>query len=102
MPIQITKVNFSYPSSNANLFEDFTLQIAEGWTCVAGSNGCGKSTLLKLVAGILVPDGGKISFGGNASAEKGAVYCAQETSEPPENLYPAFWSDANEVRKLFS
>ena len=102
MSIQITKVNFSYPSSNANLFEDFTLQIAEGWTCVAGSNGCGKSTLLKLIAGILVPDGGKISFGGNGSAEKGAVYCAQETSEPPENLYTAFWSEDNEVRKFFS
>ena len=102
MSIQITKLSFSYPESNANLFEDFSLQIAEGWTCVAGSNGCGKSTLLKLIAGILVPDGGKISCGGNGSSEKGAVYCAQETSEPPENLYTAFWSDDNEARKFFS
>ncbi len=109
MSIQITKLNFSYPESNANLFEDFSLQIAEGWTCVAGSNGCGKSTLLKLIAGLLVPDGGKILCG-NAGAKSGAVgaaagetiYCAQETAEPPENLYAAFWSDDNEARKFFS
>ena len=30
------------------------------------------------------------------------MYCAQETSEIPENLYSAFWSDDNEVRKFFS
>ncbi|MEE3411989.1 MAG: ATP-binding cassette domain-containing protein [Treponema sp.] len=109
MSIQITKLNFSYPESNANLFEDFSLQIAEGWTCVAGSNGCGKSTLLKLIAGIIVPDSGKI-LRGNTSAKSGAVgpaagdviYCAQETAEPPENLYAAFWSDDNEARKFFS
>ena len=109
MSIQITKLNFSYPESNANLFEDFSLQIAEGWTCVAGSNGCGKSTLLKLIAGLLVPDGGKIVCG-NAGAKAGAVgpaagemiYCAQETAEPPENLFAAFWSDDNEARKFFS
>ena len=109
MSIQITKLSFSYPESNANLFEDFSLQIAEGWTCVAGSNGCGKSTLLKLIAGLLVPDGGKILCG-NAGAKSGAVgpaagetiYCAQETAEPPENLYAAFWSDDNEARKFFS
>ena len=101
MSIQITKLNFSYPASTANLFEDFTLQIAEGWTCVAGSNGCGKSTLLKLIAGILQADGGKISFGNGGNAGD-VIYCTQETAEPPENLYTAFWSDDNEARKFFS
>ena len=66
MSIQITKLNFSYPSSSGNLFEDFSLQIGDGWTCIAGSNGCGKSTLLKLIAGLIKADGGKISFEGNA------------------------------------
>ncbi|MBQ5448481.1 MAG: ABC-F family ATP-binding cassette domain-containing protein, partial [Treponema sp.] len=96
MSIQITKLNFSYPSSSGNLFEDFSLQIGDGWTCVAGSNGCGKSTLLKLIAGLIKADGGKISFEGNA------VYCPQETQELPDNLYTAFWSDENDVRKFFS
>ena len=96
MSIQITKLNFSYPSSSTNLFEDFSLQISDGWTCIAGSNGCGKSTLLKLIAGILLPDEGKISSGRNT------IYCAQETSEVPENLYAAFWSCENDVRQFFS
>ncbi|MCR5762653.1 MAG: ATP-binding cassette domain-containing protein [Treponema sp.] len=100
MSIQITNLNFSYPSASANLFEDFSIQITDGWTCVAGSNGCGKSTLLKLVAGILQADGGKISIGDKGLGD--VVYCPQETEEVPENLYSAFWSDDNEARKFFS
>ena len=56
MSLQIQKLYFSYPTSHVTLFEDFSLQFYDGWTCVAGSNGCGKSTLLKLIAGLLIPD----------------------------------------------
>ena len=96
MSIQIFNLNFSYSSSNSTLFEDFSIQFYDGWTCVAGSNGCGKSTLLKLVAGLINPDSGKISCEGSV------IYCPQETAEIPENLYTAFWSDDNEVRRFFS
>ena len=102
MPIHITKLHFSYPTSTACLFEDFSLQIPEGWTCIAGSNGCGKSTLLRLIAGILQPDSGTISCAPESRHAEAAVYCPQETAEMPDNLYTAFWSDDNEARKFFS
>ena len=103
MTIQINKLHFSYPHSHSNLFEDFSLSVYDGWTCFAGSNGCGKTTLLKLIAGMLIPDSGSILVDGEkiTDAEE-AIYCAQETSEIPENLYSAFWSPDNEVRRFFS
>ena len=105
MSIQISNLNFSYSSSNSTLFEDFSLQFFDGWTCVAGSNGCGKSTLLKLIGGLIEPDDGKISCDGvmkSDMSENSIIYCPQETAEIPENLYTAFWSDDNEVRRFFS
>ena len=100
MSLQITNLYFSYPTSHTTLFEDFSLQFYEGWTCIAGSNGCGKSTLLKLIAGLLSPDNGRI-FTGGSTASNSTIYCPQETSEIPENLYSVFWSDDNEVRRFF-
>ena len=103
MSLQIQKLYFSYPTSHVTLFEDFSLNFYDGWTCVAGSNGCGKSTLLKLIAGLLLPDSGKISGEGVGDNSYGQIiYCPQETSDIPENLYSVFWSDDNEVRRFFS
>ena len=101
MSLQIQKLYFSYPTSHVTLFEDFSLQFYDSWTCVAGSNGCGKSTLLKLIAGLLIPDSGKIS-GADDNSNGEIIYCPQETAEVPENLYSVFWSNDNEVRRFFS
>lgn len=101
MLLQIEKLYFSYPTTPANLFEDFSLQFNDGWTCLAGSNGCGKSTLLKLIAGSLLPDSGRI-FTGATISNNDIVYCPQETSQIPENIYSVFWSDDNEIRRFFS
>ena len=42
MSLEIQKLYFSYSSSHVTLFEDFSVQFNDGWTCIAGSNGCGK------------------------------------------------------------
>ena len=101
MSLEIQKLYFSYPSSHVTLFEDFSLQFNDDWTCIAGSNGCGKSTLLKLIADLLKPDEGRIVRGGQSTTGC-VIYCPQETAEVPENLYSVFWSDDNEVRRFFS
>ena len=101
MALQIQNLYFSYPLSHTTLFEDFSIQFYDGWNCIAGSNGCGKSTLLKLIAGLLSPDNGRIvTVGATSNGE--IVYCPQETFDMPENLFSAFWSDDNEVRRFFS
>jgi ABC-type polysaccharide/polyol phosphate transport system ATPase subunit len=41
---------------------DASLEVARGeWIGLYGPNGCGKTTLLRLLAGLLVPDGGSIT-----------------------------------------
>jgi iron(III) transport system ATP-binding protein len=45
--------------------DDITFNISPGEIiCLLGPSGCGKSTLLRLVAGIEVPDSGRIAIGG--------------------------------------
>ena len=64
MSLQIQKLYFSYPTSHVTLFEDFSLQFYDGWTCIAGSNGCGKSTLLKMLLRYIEVEYGHISIAG--------------------------------------
>src|SRR5262245_26815336 len=45
--------------------DDVTIEIADGEAVsVVGASGCGKSTLLKVVAGLEIPDLGRVSFNG--------------------------------------
>lgn len=44
---------------------DVDLQVGRGITVVFGPSGSGKSTILSIVAGLLMPDAGRVSLGGD-------------------------------------
>jgi len=62
--IQLHSLSFGHTPTQP-IFQDFNWQVARGdmWA-ILGSSGCGKTTLLYLLAGLLVPDRGKIEING--------------------------------------
>ncbi|MGH7227219.1 MAG: ATP-binding cassette domain-containing protein, partial [Gemmataceae bacterium] len=69
--LQLVGVSKSYNGKSALLPTD--LCVAEGKTTVLiGPSGCGKSTLLRLMAGLIQPDSGVVTFDGVALTEANA------------------------------
>lgn len=60
--IKLKDVNKSY--DGISVIRNFSLEIQRGdKIAVIGNNGRGKTTLLKLIAGVIVPDSGTITYG---------------------------------------
>ena len=69
----VLKIEHLFKSYNEGepVLSDFNLEVPPGRIVgLLGPNGCGKSTLLKLVAGLLVPDSGKIYIDGIERSEE--------------------------------
>ena len=59
--MKITLHEISKAFGGRDIFTNFSLDIESGMhLCVCGPNGMGKSTLLRLVAGLEVPDAGRV------------------------------------------
>jgi tungstate transport system ATP-binding protein len=67
-PLALEDLRFS--AGGKALIDSITLQLAPGTrSVVMGPNGAGKSLLLRLIAGLLQPGGGRITYGGRAADE---------------------------------
>jgi len=56
---------FANPDNKLHVLQDISFHVERGeFLGIIGRNGCGKSTLLKLLAGIYLPDSGKIKING--------------------------------------
>ena len=59
-------VSFAAPDGRLVALDGCSLDVPAGsFTVVIGPNGCGKSTLLRVIAGLLVPDAGRVDVGGS-------------------------------------
>lgn len=85
---------YSYP-----VLQNFNLSLPSGKIIgLLGPNGCGKSTLMKLVAGLLVPDGGEIFVCGEPRSEASNALI----SYLPERTYFSAGMRVDELISYFS
>ncbi len=76
----LSHVSFAYP--DRVVLRDFSAQLAPGVALVLGGDGRGKTTVLELLAGVLVPDDGRLQLGGVFLDEQPEAYRQQ-----------VFWKD---------
>jgi len=63
--LKIENLTFTYPGRSKATIGDLSLDIPAGGVYgLLGRNGVGKSTLLYLIAGLLTPDAGRVTFDG--------------------------------------
>jgi NitT/TauT family transport system ATP-binding protein len=96
----ITVRGLSKTFGDAPVYEHFDVDIARGeFVSVFGPNGCGKSTLINLIAGLVLPDGGEILFGGKTLAATKIGYVFQNYREA---LFPwlTAWNNIEYPLKL--
>ncbi|HIC89358.1 MAG TPA: ABC transporter ATP-binding protein, partial [Anaerolineae bacterium] len=81
--VNLLQLSKAYSGSDTYAVHDLTLEIASGQiTALLGPSGCGKTTTLKMIAGLLHPTQGDITFDGHSvlgipAERRGAVMVFQ-------------------------
>ncbi|MDF9842991.1 MULTISPECIES: ABC transporter ATP-binding protein [unclassified Paenibacillus] len=72
--LSITNLSYSYGAGSGRpVIQGLSMNVQQGeFISLVGASGCGKSTLLRIIAGLLEPSSGDISFGGRPSTGSAA------------------------------
>lgn len=83
--ISVQRVSKTFPSSRGEVpaLLDVTLAVEPGeFMCLVGPSGCGKSTLLKILAGLIEPTSGEVTFLANGSRPRTAMVFQEHSLFP--------------------
>ena len=70
--LELGNVTFTFPGENEPVLKDLSLRVAPGETvALVGPSGGGKSTILSIAAGLLTPDHGAATLGGERLTQPG-------------------------------
>lgn len=74
--LELDDVAFAFPGENVPIVSSISLRVAPGeMVALVGPSGGGKSTILSLAAGLLTPDGGVVTLGGECLTRPGLAAC---------------------------
>ncbi len=61
--VSVDKISFNYENSGLEIIKNVSFKAEKGeFICIMGPSGCGKSTLLRIIAGLIKPSGGKVTY----------------------------------------
>jgi NitT/TauT family transport system ATP-binding protein len=61
--ISVNNVSFHFENSNLDIMENVSFEVKKGeFVSIIGPSGCGKSTLLRIIAGLIKPSSGEVTF----------------------------------------
>ena len=91
MKLSVEQLSYHYPGINRTIFQNVSFDIEKGnLVSILGPNGAGKSTLLNCMAGLFMPDKGKVCIDGISLKELGVRKTAQRIGYVPQNHYPVY------------
>jgi NitT/TauT family transport system ATP-binding protein len=75
--LTVSELSVTYPDGNGSLraLDKVSFEVCpQEFICVLGPSGSGKTTLLRVLAGLLPPTGGEVSFRGHEQPQIGMVF----------------------------